>query len=183
MYWWWFCKRIENFTIKYSNFILFIYLNIGYNKMNLFGLSFILFISLFILELSDWNFLGIFIFVCVKIRNQRVGLNFFFFFTFLHASMRREGTILIPFYTISTQSQTFKNLFVALHLRLLPSVINHSARNCKAFAQWDLLNSGISNFSWFVECRSNLLKINVFNILTKILINIYILEKTQDPTL
>ena len=33
-----------NFTIKYFSFIFFIHLNIRYNKMNLFGLSFILFI-------------------------------------------------------------------------------------------------------------------------------------------
>ena len=39
--------------------------------------------------------------------------------------------------TISAQSQTFRNLFVVLHLRLLRSIINHSACNYQAFAQLD----------------------------------------------
>ena len=39
-----FCNKIKNFTITDFSFILFIHLNTRYNKMNLFGLSFILYI-------------------------------------------------------------------------------------------------------------------------------------------
>ena len=60
---------------------------------------------------------------------------FFFFFLQFHTPAWEERGQSLFLSAISTQSETFRNFFVVLHLRLLPSIINHSRRNCQILLQ------------------------------------------------
>ena len=64
------------------------------------------------------------------------------FFSFADSRTVWEGREKSLFlFTISTHSQTVRQLFVAFNLRRLPSIINHGARNCQVLGQWELSTS------------------------------------------
>ena len=79
-----------------------------------------------------------------KVRMQKFHSGLFFFLHFLLQVYKTvwegRGKSLFPS-SISTHSQTFRHLFVVLHIRWQPFIINHRVHNCYALAQWDLPTS------------------------------------------